>query len=321
VSVTGLGIVGLGGLGEALIKDLSKFSTDLELVAVQDVRPGAASAMARSHGARWAGEQFEDLLAIEGVDAVVICTPNALHAPQAQAALRLHKHVLVQKPLAVSCMDAQATIDTAAEHQRLLFVDYSYRFLETIAVLKSTLGQRGPVRRARGTFHNIYGPGAEKTWFFEPLLSGGGALMDLGVHLLDLGLWLLQPSQAHLVSLDMHSTQDGAVESSADLRLLLGDIEFDVDVSWNAARPASEIAFELEQQNGSLLRWENVDGSFFHFRTVMDGVVLLDRETTLREDTLRAFARALATGSAPPIDTRVYALLDQAYGRSSRVVA
>ncbi|MDQ6669548.1 MAG: Gfo/Idh/MocA family oxidoreductase [Chloroflexota bacterium] len=316
--MTGLGVAGLGGLGEALIKDIGKFSTQLELVAVQDVRPGVAADMAARFGARWAGERFEDLLAVDGLDAVLICTPNALHAPQAQAALRLQKHVLVQKPLAVSCVDAQATIDTAAEHGRLLFVDYSYRFLETIAVLRSRLVESGPARRAHGSFHNIYGPGAEKAWFFDPKLSGGGALMDLGVHLLDLGLWLVQPAHARLLSVDMRSTPDRAVESAAVLRLLLGNTEFDLDVSWNADRPSTDITFEFQLENGSLLRWQNVDGSFFHFRTALDGEVLLDRRTTLREDTLQAFACALATGSGPAIDTRVYTLLDQAYGRSLR---
>lgn len=316
MSVIGLGVVGLGGLGEALIKDLGTFSSQLELVAVQDVRPGLAAGVATNYGARWAGQRFEDLLGIDGVDAVVICTPNALHAPQAQAALRRRKHVLVQKPLAVSCYDAQATIDTAAEHQRLLFVDYSYRFLETVASLRSAVVESGPIRRARGSFHNIYGPGREKTWFFDPRLSGGGALMDLGVHLLDLGLWLLRPAQVRLLSVDMRSPADSAVENAAHLRLLVDEFEFDLQVSWNADRPATEIALEIEFESGALLRWENVEGSFFHFRTAMDGAVLLDRETTLREDTLRAFADALRTGSAPSIDTRVYKLLDQAYGRS-----
>jgi hypothetical protein len=64
-----------------------------------------------------------------------------------------------------------------------------------------------------------------------------------------------------------------------------------------------------------LLRWENVDGSFFHFRTLHEGKVIAERETTLREDTLRAFADSLDTRHAPPVDARVYALLDAAYGR------
>jgi hypothetical protein len=61
------------------------------------------------------------------------------------------------------------------------------------------------------------------------------------------------------------------------------------------------------------VRWENVDGSFFHFRTVRDGQVMADQETTLREDSLRAFCAAYDTGEAPAIDARVYGLLDQAY--------
>ena len=64
------------------------------------------------------------------------------------------------------------------------------------------------------------------------------------------------------------------------------------------------------------MRWENVDGSFFHFRTLHDGQVVADRETTLREDTLRAFVASLSSRRAPPIDARVYALLDSAYGRA-----
>jgi hypothetical protein len=88
-------------------------------------------------------------------------------------------------------------------------------------------------------------------------------------------------------------------------------------VSWNADLPATEIFFELETPTGTL-RWENVDGSFFHFRAVRDGEVLVDRETTLREDTLRAFAAALnARPAAPDVDVRVYEVLEQAYARTA----
>jgi len=77
----------------------------------------------------------------------------------------------------------------------------------------------------------------------------------------------------------------------------------------------TDIAFEVQTDDGHTVRWENVEGSFFRFRTRRDGESLLDRETTLREDTLRAFAEAARTRQAPPIDARVYAILDQAYGR------
>jgi predicted dehydrogenase len=310
--MTGLGVVGLGWLGESLIKEMPAVQ-ELDVVAVQDVRLDLARDIADRYAIAWSGERFDALLEADGVEAVIICTPNALHAGQAQASFRAGKDVLVQKPLALSRGDAQATIELANSLDRLLFVDYSYRFLETVSVFRASLGEVSGGRSARAVFHNVYGPGAEKTWFFNPALSGGGALIDLGVHLLDLGLWLFEPSVTRLEGVDLSG--QGPVEDAAALRLLVDDVRFSVDVSWNAPLPATEISFEVVGGDDRRLRWENVDGSFFHFRTLLDGEVIADRETTLREDTLRAFRSALASRRAPPIDARVYALLDQAYGR------
>jgi len=106
------------------------------------------------------------------------------------------------------------------------------------------------------------------------------------------------------------------VERAAELQLMLDQVEFQVAVSWNAPLSMSEIGIEIETATG-VLRWENVDGSFFHFRSRHEDRVLLDRETTLRQDTLRAFAAALGEPHrSPAIDTRVYDILDRAYGRS-----
>jgi predicted dehydrogenase len=150
----------------------------------------------------------------------------------------------------------------------VLFVDYSYRFLETVQRFRDVLRRADNVRSVRAVFHNIYGPGTEKTWFFDPALSGGGALIDLGVHLIDMGLWMLEPRQVRLERAQLSSEKP--VESAAVLSLLLDDVEFEVSVSWNADRPATEIGFEALTEQG-YLRWENVHGSFFHFRTLCDG--------------------------------------------------
>jgi predicted dehydrogenase len=309
--VTGLAVAGVGWLGESLVNDVPR-CPGLDVVAVQDASLTRACDVAARHAVPWAGEHFDDLLRARGVEAVAICTPNAFHAAQARAALDAGKHVLVQKPLALSAADAEATVAAAQRANRLLVVDYTYRFLETIAALRQAIDR--PVRSARAMFHNIYGPGLEKTWFFEPALSGGGALTDLGVHLLDLGMWLLAPREAALLDARLDGSQP--VEHAATLRLALGNVPFDVEVSWNAPRDQTEIAFDVQLSDGSTARWENVGGSFFRFRTLRDGAVLLDRETTLREDTLRAFSHALGVGRAPMIDTRVYALLDRAYART-----
>ena len=306
--LTRLGVAGLGWLGESLIRDALALP-GFQVTAVQDVVPEREREIADRYTAVGCGGAFESLLG-PNVDAVVICTPNGLHAAQAQAALRAGKDVLVQKPLALSMADASHTMQVAAETGRLLFVDYTYRFLETMAVLRQELGG---IRSIRAAFHNIYGPGTEKRWFFNPAQSGGGALTDLGVHLLDLALWLAAPGSVTLSN--VHLSGDEPVEYAADVSLRLDEARFELSVSWNAPLPASEISLELQTQEGHTLRWENVDGSFFRFRTLRDGQLLLDRETTLREDTLQAFADALRSRLAPPIDARVYAILDQAYGR------
>ncbi len=150
--MTGLGIAGAGRLGEALIKEVPRIP-DLQVVAVQDANLARAHEMAGRHSIPWSGQEYEDLLRVEGVDAVAVCTPNALHADQAQAALRAGKHVLVQKPLALSLGDAQATIEVAMQADRVLVVDYSYRFLETVATLRDTIDR--PVRATSAVFHNI----------------------------------------------------------------------------------------------------------------------------------------------------------------------
>src|SRR5207244_9386291 len=140
------------------------------------------------------------------------------------------KHVLVQKPLAVSEVDALATVMVGDEAQRLVFVDYTYRFVETMQVFRKRLIDIGPPRSVRAAFHNIYGPGAEKTWFFDVALSGGGALTDLGVHLIDLALWLLEPRSLDLEAREL--TGEG-IETAAHLRVTLDRVPFDVAVSWN----------------------------------------------------------------------------------------
>jgi predicted dehydrogenase len=308
---TGLGFAGVGWLGESLIKELPSVP-GLELAGVQDARLDVAQEIGGRYGSPWSGQDFAELLQLPNVDVVVICTPNALHVPQATAALRAGKHVLVQKPLALSYADAQATVDLARDAGRMLFVDYSYRFLATIESLRQALACNGRTSAVKAEFHNIYGPGAEKKWFFDRQVSGGGALLDLGVHLLDLALWLLQPAA---VSLDQAALDANGIERCAQLRVQLDrTIPFDLAVSWNAQLPCTQISFEIDGEGGRV-RWENVAGSFFRFRTLHNDVLTLERETTLRADTLRALALALESGIAPEIDTRVYALLDQAYGR------
>jgi predicted dehydrogenase len=244
------------------------------------------------------------------VDSVVICTPNAFHASQAIAALQAGKHTLVQKPLATSEAEALRVLRAAREAGRLLFVDYSYRFLATVDELRKAVREAGAIHRVTAAFHNIYGPG--KAWFFDRSLSGGGALVDLGVHLIDLALGLVAPQSACIAKARLGFDRGYAVEDLANVEMQLDAIPFRLDVSWQAQQPLTDIFLRLECESATV-EWRNVEGSFFHFRTERDGVCLLDRETTLRSDTLRAFEQALAGRRSEVPDVRVYRLLEEAY--------
>ena len=309
----GLGFAGVGWLGESLLKEVHNFPS-LYVAAVQDANAELAAEIADRYASPWNGADYQEMLRAPGVDAVVISTPNAFHAAQAQAAFRAGKHALVQKPLATTSEDARATVELALATHRLLFVDYSYRYLETVQWLLETARTAGPLNRLHGVFHNIYGPG--KAWFFDPELSGGGAMVDLGVHLLDLGLHLVEPTHANVVRADLTVGQGQSVESAAAVDFAFDAVPFRLEVSWNTPLPLTEISLTA-QCAGSTVRWENVDGSFFRFRTIRDGECLLERETTLREDTLRAFAAALAGGAPPAVDLRVYDLLADVYRRGN----
>lgn len=280
----------------------------LSLAAVQDASPKLAREVGERHGVPHT-VGYEDLLEM-GLDAVVVSTPNALHAAQAAAALRAGLDVLVQKPLATTAPDARTLVALARESGRVLFVDHTYRFLETTVAFQRAFERDRPAGPITAVFHNVYGPG--KAWSRDPALAGGGALMDLGVHLIDLALLLTRPADVHLRSAVLGRARGLAVEDDARLVLDLDGRAVEVHVSWEAEVPATEIALRCGGGPHELA-WENVDGSFYRFRARRGSEVLIDRETTLRADTLRAFAAALADRRPPPIDLRVHELIDAAY--------
>src|SRR5690606_772649 len=126
-----------------------------------------------------------------GLDGVVIATPSALHAEQAEAALERGLAVFCQKPLGRTAAEARRVVAAARAADRLLAVDLSYRFTAGMQRIRGLVqrGELGHVYAADLRFHNAYGP--DRPWFRDPRQAGGGCLIDLGIHLVDLALWTL----------------------------------------------------------------------------------------------------------------------------------
>jgi predicted dehydrogenase len=125
------------------------------------------------------------------VDAVVIGTPNSLHHPQAMAALRARKHVLLDKPMAVTVDQCEEIADTAAANGLTLLVGHMWRYRDEVIATRDRIasGSVGTPIRTRGYgIHAGWGPSG---WFTDPALAGGGALIDMGIHAIDTVRFLL----------------------------------------------------------------------------------------------------------------------------------
>jgi predicted dehydrogenase len=214
---------------------------------------------------------YEELLVLD-LDGVVIATPSAGHAGQSIAALERGLPVFCQKPLGRSGDEVAGVVEAARKADRLLGVDLSYRHLAGMAQAREIVrsGELGRVYALEAVFHNAYGPG--KPWFYERAQSGGGCVIDLGIHLVDLALWLLgEPavervdSRCFVRGMPLRDRPE-AVEDYATARIdLAGAIVLDVACSWNLPVGAdAEIGLRVYGTGGGLgLR--NVDGSFYDF--------------------------------------------------------
>jgi len=178
----------------------------------------AAVAIAESHPlrAREASERFKlprsyvdfnELLEQPDIDAVIIATPNHLHATMAIEALKARKHVLLEMPLATNLKDAVKVIDTAKRMKRTLMVAQGDRFHRQIQLARMLIerGDLGEVYHARCFWLRRNGIPRIGSWFTQKQFSGGGCTFDLGLHLLDTSLHLLKDFEVTSVSAQTHS--------------------------------------------------------------------------------------------------------------------
>ncbi len=186
-----LGFLGVGWIGLNRLEAIAR-SGVAEIAAIADPSPDTAAKASASFPKAAVEGSLENLLdrALE-LDGLVIATPSALHAEQSIAALGRGIAVFCQKPLGRDARETDMVINAARKANRLLGVDLSYRFMSGVRRIRELIqyGELGEIFAVELVFHNAYGPG--KDWFFDRRLSGGGCVIDLGIHLVDLALWSL----------------------------------------------------------------------------------------------------------------------------------
>ncbi len=160
-----------------------------ELVAVVNHRAESMEAFANDYGIPRQYESVEALLKDGHVDALVVSTPNYLHASQTIAALNAGVHVMVEKPMSMNAQEAEQMCEAAEKSGALLMVAHCWRFDPDVLWLKEQSPRLGKIVRTKGIgVHTHWGPSG---WFTQKEFAGGGALADMGIHALDTARFLL----------------------------------------------------------------------------------------------------------------------------------
>lgn len=188
-------IIGTGSISKLHAAAYKKLE-NVEIVACCDINKERAEEFAKRYDIPQVFTDYTEMLKVEEIDAVSVTTWNNVHAPASIAALKAGKHVLCEKPLALNAALAQQMVDTAKEAGKLLMVGFVRRFGENTKALKTFIesGELGEVYYAKtGCLRRWGNPGG---WFSDKKRSGGGPVIDLGVHIIDLVRYLIGKPKA-----------------------------------------------------------------------------------------------------------------------------
>lgn len=323
-----VGFLGVGWIGRHRMQAMLETGC-IEAAAIADPAQDMAAEAAKLAPGAQPVSGLDEMLDLR-LDGIVIATPSALHAEQSIRALETGAAVFCQKPLGRTADETRRVVDAARAADRFLAIDLSYRFTEGMQRIAQLLREQvlGHVFAADLVFHNAYGP--DKAWFYDPAQSGGGCVMDLGVHLVDLALWALEfPDVTHVTA---HRLAGGEplgdridrVEdyAAAALELSSGGV-INLACSWRLQAGCDAIisAAFYGTEGGAALR--NVEGSFYDFRAELyrgtSAEILSEPPDAWGGRAAADWARRLAAGQRFDSEAErlveVARVLDRIYGR------
>ena len=328
-----LGFLGLGATGCHRLTTICQANV-ADVVAVFD-EAGAGCARALELAPAAIRAQSADALLDLPLDGIVIATPSAQHARQAIAALGRGRAVFCQMPLARTAAECRLVLDEARRADCLLGVDLPYRLTRAMSAIAAEIraGRLGEVYAAELAFHHVSGP--DQAWLYDRERSGGGCLIDLGTHLIDLAFWL-QPDRLRTVSSRLFAA---GRRLAAPLRLAEDYAQVIIETARGAALTVT-CSWRLQAGRNALIdcrwygtsggvRFVNVNGSFHDFAAErFDGTRtsrLADPPDDWSGRAIVAWTNALARGAVfdPAVGSveQISAVIDAAYNVPSPAVA
>ncbi len=290
---TCIGLIGAGkvsffhGKGYLSIKDQVE-------VKVADIIEKNAKERAAQIGAEYITD-YRELLRDDSVDAVDICLPNHLHAPVAIEACEAGKHVLVEKPMANTVKEADDMVSAARKNGVSLMVVHSNRFLPVNKYLLSELPSIGKISWIHVTKEHIKCPG---TWYANPEKSGGGVLLDVGIHAADLILWCSHQRVTRVFA-SMTTVGEVPVEDVAFCQVeLTGNMKASFFVSWASPLSSNTLKVRGDTEKGLTSDMKAQQVTFKGKEKEPVNCPQTEPETAM---TVKAFTESIRNDVPPPI--------------------
>ncbi len=239
-----LGIIGSGSIGTMHAEMATAVGT--QVVAVCDKRPERAKKLAAKIDGAVAAASADELLARRDVDAVVVCVPNDRHKPLALKAIAAGKDLLLEKPMALNVAECDEIIAAAKKSDRIVQMGFVCRCAPTSVAIREMIraGRFGEIYHAKAILHRRRGVPGLGRWFTTKAKSGGGVLIDLGVHVIDLVTYLADRPRAVRVSGHCTSRFGTPIE------------RYVYDEMW-AGPPNPEGVFDVEDGATALIRFDS----------------------------------------------------------------
>jgi predicted dehydrogenase len=248
-------VVGGGAIAQVAHLPVLKKMRSVEVQAICDTDLPKARALADRFGVKDAYDDIEELLRYAALDAVVICSPNHLHESHLLAALSAKLHVLVEKPLGMSAMSVQRIIRAAEKYDRVVMVGMNHRYRPDVQIVRSFVqsGELGNIQSVRGSWHVFRPSRSQLGWRQRRDEAGGGAMLDLGLSILDLGLWLGGSSPPSRVSASLDPAgKDRTVEQSGSAFVVCENgMSVFVDVTWRHLGEGERFGVGVRGSKGS----------------------------------------------------------------------
>ncbi|MDO8667459.1 MAG: Gfo/Idh/MocA family oxidoreductase [Gemmatimonadales bacterium] len=247
-----IGMVGAGAIAQVAHLPVLRKMKGVEIVGICDNDGPKARALAQRMGIGGAYTDIEELLEFGRVDAVVICTPNHLHEAHALSALAAGAHVVVERPIALTSAGVARVLRAAEKAKRNVLVAMNHRFRSDVQAVQKFLagGELGEIATIRCGWHVFRAPRQQLGWRSRRAESGGGVMMDLGLPMLDLALWLA--GRPPVVRVSAHVRGTGQVDEIAAAHLFCENgVSIFCDVSWRYVGEGERTWVDVQASKGS----------------------------------------------------------------------